>query len=280
MVKLTLAFTVYNKAGWMEQLVASWLDTLSGLVKVEVIAVFDACVDESEAIVHRLMKKHYPHLPYTPLQADDVHEIACNNLALNHAKGEYIVQIQDDNWMHDRHWDTVLMEAFQSVERPGMVGLLAGVIFAAERRRTRIECNRPHKGEHFEQHVLKNIYDIAAYEVDCAIRPFAAETAFLSGQGGLGKGFQNVSWDDMEMSLQAIALGRTNLYVPFDVINIGTAHLTFDRDTWRRGFGYNQMLTMKQHGTMIDQRIKTRNGTADPPVIRPMFETSEGVSFA
>jgi len=159
-MKLTLAFDIYNKEHWIQSLLESWLDNLSGKHEVEVIIVFDDCKDASPEIAERVLQGR--GLNYQFLYADDESEIYCNDLAFQHATGDFIIFIQDDNWIYDRDWDDTLVQVLHRVDNIGAVGLLAGLEMKRGPRlsKRRIEVNRPHKGEDFW---VKEVFDLGVW---------------------------------------------------------------------------------------------------------------------
>jgi len=253
-MKITMAFGIYNKAQWLAPLMTSWLTNLSDKHQYEVIVVCDACVDESASIAMRTMKE-YPHIHYIPLETPDVHEIAVNNIALKHAAtdSDIIIFIQDDNWIYDPGWDEMLAKVFDTVEKVGAVGLLAGVNFDSKFHRSRVECDRAHKGDSFAVHNLAP-RTLGIYPVDAAIRPFAVRTALLRKYGGLGKGFDLVVWDDIELSFRLIRDGYMNLYVPFDLVNTSEIAESMNTARWRQSFAFNEQLTKKRHLQWLQDR--------------------------
>ena len=124
-MKITLAINIYNKEKWIESLLDSWISNLSGKNEYEIIIVFDDCQDKSVEIAEEYLRG----CPYEHkfLFADDKFEIFCHNLALENATGDYVVFVQDDNWIYDKNWDTLLEQVLQRVDNVGVIGLLAGV---------------------------------------------------------------------------------------------------------------------------------------------------------
>lgn len=249
MIDLTIALTVYNKESWISNLLCSWLDTLSGEYTVEVVAVFDGCEDDSFNVVMGVMDNH-PNIQFVARSAPDVHEIVSNNMALDVARGEYIVFVQDDNWMFDRHWDATLISFLQR-SRVGLVGLLAGVGVAGNEHltRTRVECWRSGK----DKTNFGKAWDMGVYQVDCAIRPFAGNTALIRTYG-LGQGFDTVTWDDVDLSLRLQQAGYENYYLPFNVLNKSTIAETFDQTRWRQAFAHNFNIVKRRHQKMLAQK--------------------------
>lgn len=254
-MKLTLAFDIFNKEKWIESLLDSWISNLSGKHEYEIIVVFDACKDRSVEIAEAyLQKRTYAH---KFLFADDKFEIFCNNLALEHATGDYIVFIQDDNWMHDRQWDDLLFQVVEPVPNLGVIGLLAGLRMLPPKRNEykpqgimrmakqvakhllgrgqsmpdymlnyeRIEIDRPHKGVNFTAHNSKP-YKLGVWQVDAICRPFSVSVNLLKSYGGLDKAFSPTCGDDLDLSIKFLCDHLNNLYIPFDVVN-----LTASKDT-------------------------------------------------
>ena len=258
-MKLTLAFGIFNKAYHLEQLLESWLSTLSGMCQYEVIVVCDACIDGSPDIARAVLEQHEEQLTrWAVVETPDVYEIEQNNTALRWAdpNSDLILFIQDDNLIHDEGWDAWLIEAYRSVAKPGAVALLAGGIFLADGfSYERIESCRPHKGEHFTKHgIAEEQYPPAIYSVDFITRPFAASTSLLREMGGLGgEGWDVICWDDTDLSIKLLRAGYTNLYVALDVLNLSTGQQTMP-DMMRQGFENNHALFLEAHQTWLQAR--------------------------
>ncbi len=88
-MKFSLAFDIYNKEKWIESLLDSWISNLSGKNEYEIITVFDDLKDESNKIAEEYFKKYT--YKYTALFADNRFETFCNNLAFQHATGDFII---------------------------------------------------------------------------------------------------------------------------------------------------------------------------------------------
>jgi glycosyltransferase involved in cell wall biosynthesis len=260
-VKITLAINIFNKEKWIESLLDSWVSHLSGKNDCEIIVVFDACRDRSEEIAGAYLSRQ-PY-EYKFFHADDKFEIYCHNLALENATGDYIVFIQDDNWIYDKDWDALLEQVLRRVDNVGVIGFLAGLDFvkatpwlcktklrkvpeAAEyllsRRPTnkflsgmsrrihdasrglnafnydRVEIARPHKGDNFPRNL--KTYELGVWRVDAICRPFCISRELIVAQGGLDKAFMPTCGDDLDLSIKLLKEGKTNLYIPYDLLNI------------------------------------------------------------
>ena len=98
----------------------SWVSNLSGDNEIEVVIVFDACKDSSEEIARKYFAKIEMEVKY--LYADDQFEIYCNSLALGKATGDYIIFIQDYNWIYDKNWDRLLTDVIERTPDVGAIG--------------------------------------------------------------------------------------------------------------------------------------------------------------
>lgn len=271
-MKITLAINIYNKEKWIESLLDSWISNLSKENEYEIIVVFDACRDRSAEIAEAYLSK-CPY-EYKFFYADDKYEIFCHNLALENATGDYIVFIQDDNWIYDKNWDTLLEQVLKRVDNVGVIGFLAGVRFVtpipfwcksglsrisramegllsvafnrivdyrdgesiaarlvSKARQVihdksvgldaftyrRIEIDRPHKGDNFHHNV--DSYKLGVWRVDTVVRPFCVSRELIASKGGLDKEFMPTCGDDLDLSLKLLKEGKTNIYIPFDLLN-------------------------------------------------------------
>lgn len=259
-MKITLAYDIYNKEKWIESLLDSWISRLSGKNEYEIILVFDDCKDNSVNIA----KSYLENLPYEYqiLFADDKFEIFCNNLALENSTGDFVLFIQDDNWMYDNCWDYTISEIIKLVPNIGCIGLLAGIKmlptqsnlmtsfegFLSQILRKlkierslselqyygslnyeRLEINRLHKDYHIS---IKDLDppQMGVWQVDGVNRPFCISRSLLLSKGGLDKEFMPSCGDDLDLSIKLLKDGRTNIYIPFDVLNITASNKTMTNE--------------------------------------------------
>ncbi|GEM_PF-5026030 len=254
-MKITLAFTIFNKEEWVGSLLKSWISRLSGKNEYEVIIVFDACKDKSEKIAKKYLKK--TGIKYKFFQADDKFEIYCNNFALKHATGDYIIFIQDDNWMYDMDWDEILRKVVEGIPNLGAIGFLAGLKFIRRRRLIskfennkyfcnlksillkrpfkkkmieyeRVEIYRSHKKNYFNFKNNKK-YRMGIWKVDAICRPFMISTNLLRSFNGLNQKFMPTCGDDLDLSIRLLKKGRMNIYVPFDLLNTTASNKTLSK---------------------------------------------------
>jgi len=251
-VKFTLAFGIYNKAAWIESLLRSWLGNLSGRHEVELVLVFDACADGSEAIARDVLAGY--ELPCVWRYADDVYEIRCNNMALERSTGDVIVFVQDDNWIYDRGYDDTLARVMACTESVGAVGLLAGLQLRRGLSWRRIEVDRPHKGERFH---CAGCQALGVYAVDAINRPFAIRVDVLRSLGGLDEVYCPTSYDDLDLSIRLLRAGYTNVYVPFDVLNTSASKETMGQAAIAGHYGRGHALCRRRHEGYIDRMEST-----------------------
>jgi len=219
-VKFTLAFAVYNKEKWIKSFLNSWLSTVSYKNEYEVVIVFDNLKDHSDKIAKYYLD--YTDFNYQFLYADNKYEIFCNNLALQHAKGDYIIFIQDDNWIYDKNWDILLQVTIEKILNIRAIGFLAGLELFPSGGYRRIEVNRPHKKEHFNKHKIGS-YKLGIWQVDAINRPFAINRNLLNKLGGLSREFMPTCGDDLDLSIRLLQEGKTNIYIPFDLLNTSSS---------------------------------------------------------
>lgn len=225
-MKITIALDCFNKESTIADVVRSWVSTLSGQHEVELMVCFDALNDHSDFEVSSLMWE-FPNVAYKALYADDVFEIKADNMMLAEATGDVIVFVQDDNFQYDANWDDTLAKVYQWAEIPnpthliGAISLLSGVRMHKDFALDRMECFRPHKDERAWVHgINKDAYPLAVYQVDVVNRPFAVRVSVLRFYGGLDEGYCPMDYDDADLSFKLLRDGYTNLYIPFDVLNL------------------------------------------------------------
>jgi len=269
-LKLTLTFDIFNKGHWLEGMIDSWLSRLSGSFEYEIIVVLDACKDDSEQVALRSLEKW--GLPYKILYADDKYEIYCNQLALNHATGDWIVFIQDDNWMYDLNWDSMLRRVIRRIPQVGVIGLLAGADIVADFRWNRIEVNRPHKGANFQ---VEAEYILGVWLVDTVCRPFAANVAQLKGMGGLDFQYRPTMFDDIDLSLKLSYAQAINVLIPFDVVNTVAGEATIGLPRIREIFDRNIAICRAAHQPEIHRLIQAHQCR----VLDYLQETNHGLGF-
>jgi len=252
-MKFSLAFQIYNKERWIAEMVETWLKTLSGKNEVEAIMVFDDLHDNSDKIAKNVLDRY--RIPYQFLYADNVYEIRCNNMAAQIASGDYIIFIQDDNWIYDRNWDETFVQVISGIENVGQVGLLAGIELDKKFHHRRIEINRPHKKEMFW---IDDVFDLGVWEIDSAIRPFAVSLSVLEEVGGLDEKFCPMDWDDLDLGMRLAQRGYHNIYIPFDVYNISTKTETIPKEQLEKSYGTNHAECVRRYGFYIRDRETTR----------------------
>jgi hypothetical protein len=251
-MKISLAFQIFNKEQWLESLLTSWVETLSGKHQMEFQIVLDACRDRSKEIVEDFFRRR--GLPCKLFETDNIHEILSNRLMADHASGDVIVFIQDDNWMYDRGWDDILADAFESDPRCAAVGLLAGLELYPDARLSyrRIEVDRPHKGSNF--HASGVVTEPAIYQVDAINRPFATSLRVYRELNGLDTTFCPHSYDDLDYSVRALKAGYSCLYVPFDVVNVSGCKDTIGKERLNQTYGFGHNLCAQRHGEFLSKR--------------------------
>lgn len=258
MPDLTIALSVYNKAHWLRGLLHSWLGNLSGQHSVEVVMTFDACRDGSDEVARRVLEEY--DVSYSFAYENDVYEMRCANNALERAAGDVLVYAQDDNWIYDPNWDAILLEVVNRVPDVGVVGLLAGSIYIADDFFSpfRVECSRSRKA------YLTNgkVSPLGMYRVDAVMRPFAARTDDIRAQGGMGPELKAPSsYDDTQLGLRLLREGRTNVYVPFDLVNTVSKYGTMSSDFVRDYHDINGTIVHDQYWPWLRGRRGSTNGT-------------------
>lgn len=254
-MKFTLAFDVYNKQSTIGSVLDGWLSNLSRENEYEFIVVFDDLRDNSKKIVDQRFKV-YKHT-YLPLFADNKYEIYCNNLALQNAKkGNYIIFIQDDNYMYDKNWDLLLAEIIKRTPNLGVIGFLSGLrVLAPPIRWECIETDRPHKGKYFKMREIES-YDLAVWQVDAINRPFCINKQLLNALEGLDKEYEPTFGDDFDLSLKLLREGRTNLYIPFDLKNTGGFKETLDKEFFKQTKREARKLWETRYGYWLERRCE------------------------
>jgi len=254
-MKLTLAFGVYNKEQYIESVVDSWLSNLSGRNRYEIIVVFDDCKDRSVQILHKYLRA--TKLDYLFLFADDRYDIFCNNLALEYARGDCIIFIQDDNWIYDNDWDLVLTRAVQETPRVGCIGLLAGLRLLPDQkslRYERVEVSRPNKDGQAPGGCNRAKFDMGIWQVDSVCRPFGIARELLVSYGGLDTAFSPTCGDDLDLGIKLLKDGFTNIYIPFDIVNLVGSKQTMSDDFRASTYAQALKLNFERHHEFINGR--------------------------
>lgn len=253
-MKITLAFQVYNREQWIEPVLDSWITHLSGKHEYEVIIVFDDCKDRSVEIAHRYLREK--KCEYVFLFADNRYELFCNNLALRYATGDYVIFIQDDNWIYDKDWDLLLEEVLSHVNNIGGISFLAGVKMLPDPKKInlkRIEIDRPHKKEYFAAHNLPD-YELGVWRVDSITRPFCISRQLLLSCGGLDDAFSPACGDDLDLGLKLLKQGKVNIYIPFDILNVVGSKETLTHEFRRAIYEQAYTLNYERHHKYIMER--------------------------
>jgi glycosyltransferase involved in cell wall biosynthesis len=248
-MRLTLGFHVFNKQDTIASVLQSWLDTLSGAHEVELIVVLDDTTDRSEEAV-RWCLDAYPY-PFRLLYARQGWEIGSNNLMLAAAAGDMLVCIQDDNWMHTPGWDRVLADTLRRVEKPGATAFLAGAQIDREGTLSRIECDRPHKGEYFRMQGCPNAAR-GVWRVPIITRPFAIGVDIARRVGGLDRSYWPMDFDDTDLSYRLHRDGYTNLYMPFDLMNGVGKRSTIQEARMMENYERGHRIFWARYGTAIE----------------------------
>lgn len=266
-MKFSLAFDIYNKEKWIKSLLNSWISNLSGQNEYEIIVVFDDCRDRSYEIANNYLKNcSYEHLA---LFADNKYEIYCNNLALEKATGDYIIFIQDDNWIYDKNWDLLLQKTIGRIENIGVIGFLAGLELLPSMHWKRVEINRPHKGKYF---FTKRDCELGIWQVDAINRPFCISIELLRQMGNLDKEFMPSCGDDLDLSIKLLQKDKTNIYIPFDLVNASPR--TLPESIRTKIYAKARLLCRKRY----ESYLKTRENKQIKMLI-PLKEIAEGLQL-
>jgi len=272
-MKFTLAFDIYNKESTIESLLTSWLDACSMRHEIEVVMIFDDLHDDSGIIARNVLGR-YSLVHNILMSADNKYEIHCNNLAFQRAHGDFIVFIQDDNWMYDQNWDDTLARVLNCVPNVGIVGLLAGSDIHNAVKWDRFEINRSHKGSNYTTN-LADVLDakLGVWAVDSVCRPFGLYTKQLEEFRGLDLSYCPMEFDDMDVCTKALKYGLTNIYIPFDVVNTTGRSETISADIRSRCWTCGRACWNRYHGPFIAQTY----ARTKPRMLFPLVERGGGI---
>lgn len=212
---ISLVFHIFNKEDDIESILHSWLKTLSGSNEIEVIIVYDALRDKSRTRAERALDSY--GVSACHLEVVELFEIFCNQLGFQQSHGEWVIFLQDDNWMYDRYWDRTVVDVIRRTPDIGVIGLLAGSSFQDIGSWDRLEIDREHKGEHLGRGV-KDL-ELGVWQCDAVCRPFAISAKLLSELRGLSLVYYPQSFDDLDVSIRALQVGKRNVLIPFDLVN-------------------------------------------------------------
>jgi len=278
---ITLAFTIYNKENWVISILKSWIENASNKSNLEIIIVFDDLKDDSKLNAQKYLDES--GIKYKFLYANDKHEIFCNNLALEYSIGDYIIFIQDDNWIYDKNWDIILCNIIHDQNKVGAIALLAGAkiipiskkikivntikkvlrLFMLTKSKAfypslvveRLETNREHKGENFSIHDISSL-PLGIWQIHIITRPFCISRKLLLNYGGLNKSFMPHTGDDIDLSLKLLSDGYQNIYVSFDLVNISTIGDNLIHGTNNNNVKKALKLNYKYHKKIINNSHK------------------------
>ena len=271
-MKFTIALDVFNKAPTIEALLRSWLDNLSGKHEIELLITFDALRDQSAVIASQVIDE-YPEVAARFMFTNDIFEIKCDNLMLQDATGDVVCFVQDDNSQYDPNWDATLADVMTSTPNIGAVGLLSGVRMHRNFDLDRMECYRPHKDERAWVHgINKDAYPLGVYQVDVINRPFAIGVDLLRSYGGLDESYCPMDYDDADLSFKLLRDGYTNLYVPFDLLNICAKKETLSQATIAENYMRGERIAKSRWSQFIAAR------ESSVKFLYPMEASSEGLS--
>lgn len=76
----------------------------------EILCMLDGCTDESETIVNRYKKRANIKKHILP----DIYEVKTNNVGFRHAKGEYVIIVQDDQVITEHGWNARMQKPFDN----------------------------------------------------------------------------------------------------------------------------------------------------------------------
>lgn len=92
MIKVSVILPIYNVASYLEETFNSIIN--QSLKEIEVIAVNDGSTDRSEEIINKYKEKDSRIISFSQ---DNQGQSVARNLALQHAKGEYIYMMDSDD---------------------------------------------------------------------------------------------------------------------------------------------------------------------------------------
>ena len=107
---ISCLLTIHDKEWLIERVVKGLIDNFSELIN-EFIIVFDGCKDNSEQIVRNCLID-LSNIKIIYLYANDVFETRANNIGLKHVTNPYVIMIQDDIIVTEKHFDKRMLQPF------------------------------------------------------------------------------------------------------------------------------------------------------------------------
>lgn len=263
---ISLIFSVFNKETTIESVLASWIDTVSGHHQIEVVAVFDDPQDDSIDIARHFLRTR--EISACLLTADDMYEIHCNQLGFQYSRGEWVIFVQDDNWMHDQDWDRTFASVVGRTPDVGVIGFLAGANFLSGTNWERIEVQREHKDEL----VTGTIAELGVWQCDTVCRPFAISAKLLTEFRGLNLAYCPLEFDDMDVCVKAIQAEKRNLLIPFDLVNTKAGDETISREERTQMWSQSFWRFKLSHRSYLDMRTPV-----PPEILYPVKVMSGGL---
>jgi glycosyltransferase involved in cell wall biosynthesis len=106
---ITCLLTTHNKQDMIESVCYGIINNISENTK-QIIVVFDGCVDNTENIVKNVLSNTNIDVEY--VYTDDVFETRANNAGLKKVKNDYVILVQDDMIIKEKHFDLRMLKPF------------------------------------------------------------------------------------------------------------------------------------------------------------------------
>ncbi len=234
--KVSIILPIYNKEKTIEFLLSLLHRACLEYKNVEVLIIFDGCIDKSEEAVKKFYEKKKSY-KVTFKRTPNIFEIKTNNIGLKESTGKYCAILQDDNYILDKN---IFFEAVNFLEKNpkcAILGGLAGVNFYP--RGTKLKGNGQitmnenevywRQDEKTNPELKKRIIEVDA----CMRGPLFLRKSFLETHGYLDEIYVPLHHDDMDICFRARKYGYKVFCILLDVLNTSLTVAKYDEDKWK-----------------------------------------------
>jgi hypothetical protein len=109
---ISIVLTVHNKDFLISTVCKSIIDNISEMTN-QIIVVFDGCTDDSESNT-KMVLNQMKNIKIQYVYTDNVFETKANNAGLRLVENDYVIIIQDDQIINEKHFDLRMLKPFKT----------------------------------------------------------------------------------------------------------------------------------------------------------------------
>lgn len=204
--QLSVIIATHDNLGLLRRCLDGWRRHADG-APVELIVVEDGCSDGTAEYLAEQAETEWGKRHLRWLHADDVHELACTNLGLSHARAPLAMSWHDDMFLRAGWFVPELLATFRHVPEIGLLSLSRGLNFTPLDEPVRtwfdtIDWRR------VQSTIGPSPLNWARlYEVDGVMRPWVVRKACVDRVGALDEAFRPTEWDEVDLCFRIRAAG-------------------------------------------------------------------------